>query len=267
MSTLKVTILGCGNSTGVPSIGGFWGVCDPNEPKNKRFCCSLAVQSGDTSLVIDTGLDLRHQSALFDITNINGILFSHHHSDHIDGIYTLRSLSMRNNHKTFPCYGSAETIHQLKRRFDYMFDAGDLSQLYPPVLTAHTYNDDDYMSLQHINDIAYVPFLMDHGTCHTLGYRFGDLSYCADMWRLDNNALKTISGSKILIVDGAGYHDPENPAHADLETIYSYNEIIGAEQVYITGLSPRMDYKTLQDELPEGYYPAYDGMCFEIFQM
>lgn len=262
--SLKVTLLGCGNSTGVPAIGGFWGDCDPKEPKNKRFSCSLAVQSDTTTLVIDTGLDLRHQATLFDITDIDSILYSHHHSDHMDGISVLRSLSLRNNHKTFPCYGNAETVNYLKNRFGYMFDAGKFAQLYPPVITAKIFSDDQYGNLQHINDIAYVPFIMNHGTCDTVGYRFGDLSYCADMWRLDDNALKIISGSKALIIDGAGYHNERNPAHADLETIYKYNKIIGAEHVYITSLSPRMDYKILQKELPKGFYPAYDGLTFEI---
>jgi phosphoribosyl 1,2-cyclic phosphate phosphodiesterase len=101
---------------------------------------------------------------------------------------------------------------------------------------------------------------MDHGSCLTTGYRFGDLSYCVDMKRLDHKALDILQGSKIWIVDAAGFNNPNHDVHADLETVYKYNEQIKAETVYITSLSTQMDYKTLQAELPEGFAPAHDGL-------
>ena len=87
-----------------------------------------------------------------------------------------------------------------------------------------------------------------------------------DVKSLDEKALNIVKGSKIWIVDGCGYNNPDNKVHADLEKLYRYNEFIKADKVYITSLSSLMDYKTLEKELPDGFYPAYDGLSFEIKQ-
>ena len=261
--SLNITILGCGGSAGVPAIGNHWGNCDPAEPRNRRTRCSLAVQSDKTTIVIDTSPELNHQTALFDITNIDSVFYSHQHSDHSHGIHDMRSMFFRNGHHTIPCYGSAAALTEIKHRFDFMFSGGNHADLYPPVLTTHNYDDDQYGNLQKFKDIEYIPFEMDHGTCKTVGYRFGELSYCVDMKYMDDKALECVKGSKIWIVDGCGYDNAENPVHADLETLYRYNEIVGAYEVYVTSLSPLMDYRAMLRELPEGFYPAYDGLRFK----
>jgi phosphoribosyl 1,2-cyclic phosphate phosphodiesterase len=264
--SLKITILGCGNSSGVPAIGNYWGVCDPDEPRNRRLRCSLAVKSSNTTVVIDTGPDLSHQTTLFDIMQINGVFYTHAHGDHTNGICDLRSLFLRNNRQTIPCYSSSQALDQITNRFEYMFDAkaGDNARLYPAVLTAHVFNEQQYGNLQHFEDISYVPFLMDHGSCQTVGYRFGDLSYCADMYQLDDYALSCIAGSKIWIVDGGGYNNKGNPVHATIEKLQAYNECVKAKEVYLTCLTPAMDYHSLLDELPDSFYPAYDGLSFTM---
>jgi len=262
--SLKFTILGSGNSSGVPAIGNFWGDCDPADPRNRRTRCSLAVQSDETTIVVDTAPELSHQTTLFDIINIDGVFYSHQHSDHSHGIHDLRSMFFRNGRHTIPCYGGEFALEEIKRRFDFMFSGGNHAELYPPVLTTHSFDDDQYGKLQHFKDISYVPFEMDHGTCTSVGYRFGELSYCVDMKRINNEALECIKGSKIWIVDACGYNNPDNPVHADLDALYRYNEIIGAQEVYVTSLSPLMDYKMLIKEMPKGFYPAYDGLTFEL---
>ena len=264
--SLKITILGCGNSTGVPAIGNFWGDCDPEEPKNRRFRCSLAVQSEKNTIIVDTGPDLTHQTTLFDIININGVFYTHAHSDHTNGINDLRTMFYRNGQTPIPCYGSSKALDEIVQRFDFMFKANDNANLYPPVLKAQSFEPNQYGKPQHFDDISFIPFKMDHGTCDTVGYRFGDLSYCVDMKFMSDKALESAKGSKVWIVDGSGYNNKEHPVHADFDTIYKYNETIRAREVYITGLTPFMDYQTLLKELPEGYYPAYDGLTFEVSQ-
>ncbi|MCK5373882.1 MAG: MBL fold metallo-hydrolase [Alphaproteobacteria bacterium] len=262
--SLKATILGCGNSTGVPAIGNYWGKCDPNEPKNRRFRCSLAVESEETTIIVDTGADLRHQTTLFDIIKIDGVFYTHHHSDHTHGIDDLRSLFFRNDRTSIPCYGGAKTMHDIMQRFDFMFKGGNNAHFYPIILTAHPFDNNQYGNLQCFKDISYIPFEMDHGTCTTVGYRFKDLSYCVDMKSMDDKVIECVKGSRIWIVDGAGYHDSDHTVHADLETLYRYNDIIGAQEVYVMSLSPFRDYQTLKKELPEGFYPAYDGLTFTL---
>ena len=93
----KVTVLGCGNSTGVPAIGNYWGKCDPNEPKNKRTRCSIAVQTEQTTLIVDTGPDFSAQLTRENINHIDGVFYSHAHSDHVNGMDELRIIRFRNN--------------------------------------------------------------------------------------------------------------------------------------------------------------------------
>ncbi len=261
--SLKIKILGCGNSSGVPAIGNYWGVCDPSEPRNIRMRSSLSVQSNETTIIVDTGPDISRQTTLFDITSIDGVFYTHQHSDHTNGISDLRMMYFRNGCHTIPCYGSAEALDEILQRFDYMFIVGDHTKLYPPVLTVNSFETNQYNEVQSFKDISYIPFLMDHGTCAAVGYRFGDLSYCVDIRSMDDKALECIKGSKIWIVDGSGYNSKDHPVHASLETLYRYNEYLEVQEVYITSLSPSMDYKTLLKELPEGYYPAYDGQTFK----
>ncbi len=262
--SLKITILGCGNSSGVPVMGDAWGNCDPNEPRNIRSRCCLAVQSGKTTILVDTSADIRQQINKFNITSLDAVFYTHQHSDHCHGIDDLRPFYFRNNKSRINCYASLDTMNEIKIRFHYLFDGGVNRGIYPPLLNGFAFEDKDYGSKLMLGDIEYTPFEMDHGTCISTGYRFGDISYCVDMKSLNDKALDIIKGSKIWIVDGCGYHNPDNLVHADLERLYKYNEFIGADKVYVTSLSSFMDYKTLEQELLSGFYPAYDGLSFEI---
>tara|TARA_B100001989_G_C24548849_1_gene472813 strand:- start:3454 stop:4254 length:801 start_codon:yes stop_codon:yes gene_type:complete len=261
---LKITILGCGNSSGVPSVGNYWGNCDPNEPKNRRTRCSLAVQSKSTTIIIDTGPNFQDQMNAHNITGLDYVLYTHHHSDHINGIDDLRPLYFRGGREEINILTSRESLSELEKRFHYLFTGGNNAEFYPPILKGHAFQPQNYHHVNRLGDIEFIPYEMDHGTCMAVGYRFGDISYSLDMKELSDEALETIKGSKIWIVDGAAYKNPNNAVHADLESLYRYNEIVQAEQVYVSCLSPQMDYRTLQEELPQGFYPAYDGLSFVV---
>lgn len=256
----KATILGCGNSTGVPAIGNYWGACDPSEPKNKRTRSSIAVQTDTTTLVVDTGPDFREQINCANIASVDAVLYTHAHGDHVNGIDELRTLSMRQQ-KLMPVYLNEWSLEDLERRFFYLFKGG-MSELYPPVLEPHLIKE--FGRKMKIGDIEFVPFEQDHGTCMTVGFRFGDFAYSVDIKDLNDEAINLIKGVKSWVVDGAGYKSTTNKVHAGLERIYELNQKIGAETVYITSLSLGMDYQTLCGELRPGYKPAHDGMILDI---
>ncbi|MGQ0527494.1 MAG: MBL fold metallo-hydrolase [Alphaproteobacteria bacterium] len=258
----KITVLGSGNSTGVPAIGNYWGACDPAEPRNRRTRCSLAVQSETTTLVIDTGPDFREQLNSAGISMIDAVLYTHAHGDHINGIDELRTLGMRAK-KLMPIYANKWSLDDLEVRFHYLFRGGK-SEIYPPILESHLIDEKQFGKPVQVGDIIFTPFDQDHGTCNTVGFRFGDFGYSVDICDLDGRALETLKGIKTWIVDGAGYKSTTNKVHAGLEKIYELNEKIGAVQVYITSLSLAMDYRILKKELRDGYEPAYDGLAFEI---
>ena len=257
MSKLKITIMGCGNSSGTPSIGNHWGNCDPHEPRNLRTRPSVAVQSEDTTIVIDTGTDFREQINRTDIKAVDAVLYTHSHGDHIHGIDELRVFRYRFG-SYVPIYGNRVSIEELQERFSYLFV--ERAAIYPKVLEPHIIENKDFCHPMTVGDITCIPYEQDHGTCKSLGYRFGDTAYSTDMVDMDHASIETLKGIKCWIVDAAAYKLEKNPVHANLKKIYELNEIIEAEQVYITHLSNQMDYQTMIKELPEGYAPAYDGL-------
>lgn len=256
--SLKFTILGCGNSTGVPAVTNYWGDCDPNEPKNRRRRCALAVQSDTTTLIVDTGPDFREQMNAYDIAQIDGVLYTHEHADHMHGIDDLRFYRFKQE-KLIPTYLSQETMDAIQNRFGYMFDGGNW-EIYKPILT---HNIIEFGKTHQCGDIEFMPFAQDHGSCTSTGYRFGNLAYSVDILTLDDTAIETLKGIQKWIVDAAAYHNENNKVHATIKTIAELNKRIGAKQVYLTSLSLGMDYQTLCDELPDHVHPCYDGLVIE----
>lgn len=257
MTQLRFTVLGCGNSSGTPSIGNYWGNCDPAEPKNLRTRPAATIQSATTTILIDTGPDLRQQANKAGIETVDGVLYTHAHADHIHGIDDLRSFRLRAK-SLIDIYGNQATMDELQERFAYMFI--EKHGIYPQIVEPHAFEDDAYGSPQKIGDIEFIPFIQDHGTCNSIGYRVGDLAYSTDVVDFSQQALETLRGIKTWIVDAAGYKMPKNMVHMTLREVYAMNEIVQAEKVYLTHLSNQMDYQTLRKELPQGFEPAYDGL-------
>jgi phosphoribosyl 1,2-cyclic phosphate phosphodiesterase len=260
--TLKITVLGCGNSSGTPSIGNYWGKCDPAEPKNRRTRPGIAVQSAATNLIIDTGPDFREQINRTAIKNIDAVIYTHAHGDHIHGIDDLRVMRLRHE-KIIDIYGNPATVAELEERFSYLFE--QRAEIYPKVLQSHRIEDSVLGQSFTIGDIPVIPFAQDHGTTTTLGLRFGDLAYSTDVVNLDESALATLAGIRTWIVDAAGYKMPENFVHLTLRQVYALNEIVKAENVYLTHMPSFMDYATLLKELPDGFHPCHDGLELEAY--
>ena len=261
MAGIKITVLGCGASAGVPAIGNNWGTCDPKEPKNNRTRASIALQSGETTLVVDTGPDLRQQLNREDIQRVTAILYTHAHGDHVAGIDELRSFQRR--YKTsIPIYGNKATIEELEDRFAYMFE-NKFEGFYPKVLDSNIFSETDFGMPRDIGDITFIPFEQDHNTCISLGYRFGGIGYSTDMINLNETSIEALKGIKTWIVDGAGYFFDTITVHANVQRVLELNEKIGAERVFLTHLSLVMDYQEMCEKLPENFYPCYDGLTFE----
>lgn len=260
MTKATLTILGCGGSGGVPLIGNIWRACDPNEPKNRRTRCSVAVRTDNSFVIVDTGPDFREQCNRQGVEDApTGIIYTHEHSDHVAGIDELRIL--QRVHKTkFDVYSNQKTIDNLLERFPYMFE-DRANGFYPAVCNAHILN---YGESYTIGDIAFSTFEMDHTTLSAVGLRFGNVGYSVDFNILDDKAIKALKGVDTWIADAAGYDSDANPVHANLEEIYRINAEIGAKTVYLTDMPPTMDYQTLLTELPEGYKPAYDGLQLDV---
>ncbi|MGM0422440.1 MAG: MBL fold metallo-hydrolase [Pseudomonadota bacterium] len=256
---IKITVLGSGASLGVPAAGGFWGDCNPENPKNSRTRASILIESAETRILVDTTVDVRTQlNRLGQINRLDGIILSHAHSDHINGLDDLRVISYMME-KPLEMYSNIETVDNLTQRFGYIFKGG-FNDFYKPFVKANTV---DYGPLQ-IGDIRMEIFEQDHGSCSTLGIRVNDFAYSVDMANLDDRALEVLEGVDTWLVDTAGYKKEQINTHATLDRVMEYVEKLDVPQTWLTVLTGQMDYDALCDELPDHIRPAYDGLTFSV---
>ena len=253
VKTMKMTILGCGTSGGVPRIGRQWGDCDPNEPKNRRRRVSILVQRGATNVIVDTSPDFREQCLDAGIDHLDAVLYTHDHADHTHGIDDLRGFFYLKR-SPIPAYGDAQTLSVLNQRFPYVFDG---THGYPAIAEAREIN-----GALKIGELDVMPFRQGHGPITSLGFRFGPLAYSTDLDALDEAAFAALEGIDIWIVDALRY-DP-HPTHAHLERTLAWIERVAPRRAILTHMNWEMDYQTLRRQLPAGVEPAYDGLAIEF---
>lgn len=273
---LRVTILGCGSSGGVPRFGGAdgageWGACDPNEPKNRRSRCSILVQRAHrqagfrhdkmTSVLVDASPDMRAQLLAARCSRLDAVLFTHDHADQCHGIDDLRvfALQMR---RRMPVYIDEKTGGSIVERFNYCF-VQKPGSYYPPIL--------DQIDMPPCGvpfavdgpsgEIPVTAFLQHHGGVNSLGFRFGGVAYTSDAVDLPEESFAMLEGVDVWIVDAL--QRKPHPTHAHLDLTLEWIARVKPKRAILTNMHLHMDYGTLKKELPEGVEPAYDGMLVE----
>lgn len=252
---MKVTILGCGSSGGVPRIGNDWGACDPTNPKNRRRRCSILVEDAGTTVLIDTSPDMREQLLDAGVTDLDGVVWTHDHADQTHGLDDLRVIAIRHRRRV-EVWGDAETLRRLKAKFGYCFPEGTTGA-YPAILNDHLI-DGPFR----VKDMDIRPFEQDHGTMSSLGFRIGGLAYANDVVHLDDAAFEAMADCEVMVVDALRY--TPHPTHAHLERALEWIERVGPQRAVLTNMHVDLDYETLKGELPDHIVPAYDGMVIEL---
>lgn len=257
---MKVTILGCGPSQGVPVIGGRWGACDPENPKNRRSRPSILIECADTRILVDTAPDIREQFLANDIGAIDAVLMTHLHYDHVAGIGELRTLSYLAK-RQIDVFGIKEVIDGLVSQNRYLFEADDSDDpvLYKPVAVAREMT---YGAPFDVHGVEVVSFRQDHGICDTAGIRVGDFAYSTDVVDLDDAAFDALQGIDTWIVDCLRT-DP-HPTHAHLDRTLSWIERVAPRRAVFTHMNYQTDYETMAAACPPGVEPGYDGMVLEL---
>jgi phosphoribosyl 1,2-cyclic phosphate phosphodiesterase len=262
---LKATILGSGSSGGVPRIGGAdgrgeWGVCDPNEPRNRRRRCALLVERGATQVLVDTTPDMREQLIDARVSRLDGVLITHDHADQCHGLDDLRMIA-QNMMRRVDVHAADETIRTLTNRFGYCFKG---NEAYPAVMQAHVIARPfrEFVIEGKGGGIAVTAFDQDHGTMVSQGFRFGPLAYSSDVFALDDTAFAALAGVECWIVDALRYRP--HPTHAHVEKALGWIERVKPKRAILTNLHIDLDYQTLRRTLPAGVEPAYDGLVIEL---
>ncbi len=250
---MKVTILGCGTSGGVPKMPEYWGACDPSNPKNRRLRASILVENDESAVVVDTTPDFRAQMLAADVKHLDAVFYTHDHADHVHGIDDLRGFFHQTREKV-PVYGDSETLSIIKQRFDYIFKT---QSGYPAMCRAH-----ELKGTTKVGSIKAIPFEQGHGNGISLGYRFGDIAYSTDLNRMPETAFEALKGVKVWIVDALRYKP--HPTHSHLAQTLEWISKVKPERAILTHMTWDMDYETLISELPTGVEPAFDGMVIEV---
>ncbi len=251
---MKVTVLGCGTSHGVPRIGGYWGDCDPTEPKNRRSRVSIAVEHSGKRLLVDTTPDLRTQLLAADIGSVDAVFYTHDHADHTHGIDDLRGLFHAMG-KPVDVYASERTLAILKERFGYVFKG---ATGYPAIAQGHTLTVGGPTP---IDDLQVQSFSLQHGTIESVGFRIGAMAYTTDFNEIPPQSESYLEGLDVWIVDALRRRP--HPSHPHLDLTLGWIDRYKPKRAFLTHMAWDMDYQTLCKELPLHIRPAYDGLVID----
>lgn len=264
MGTLRVTLLGCGSSGGVPRATGDWGVCDPNEPRNRRTRCGLLLQKwrGEagaaedaTTVLIDTPPDLRTQLAEAKPAHLDAVLISHDHADQVAGFDDVRAFFIKQR-RTIPVWLDEPTRRTFMTRFGYAFEAqggypaivrdgGHLAPLVPVRIDGPG------------GELEILPLDQDHGFSRSLGFRAGGFAYSNDVVAMPDATWDGLNNLDLWIVDAL--REKPHPTHAHLELALEWIARARPGRSVLTNMHIDMDYQALKARLPAGVEPGYDG--------
>ena len=256
---LKITILGCGSSGGVPRLGGHWGECDPTNPKNSRRRCSILVEritdAGKTAVLIDTSPDLRSQLLDANVGRLDAVIYTHDHADHVHGLDDLRMIVI-NMRARLPVWADGNTQNTLLSRFGYTFVQPPTSA-YPPILDINTINGDVRIDGAG-GTICFTPFEVKHGSIDALGFKIDNIAYLPDVSEIPDDVWPQLDNLDCWIVD-ALRRDP-HPTHSHLSQTLEWIERVKCKTAVLTNMHNDLDYQTVADETADHIQPAYDGM-------
>lgn len=254
---MRLTVLGCGTSSGVPRIGGDWGACDPADPRNRRTRAAILVQSATTTILVDTGPDMRTQLLAAGVGAIDAVIWTHEHADHTHGIDDLRQL-FHVRGAPVPGYARPETLALLQERFGYVF-AGRYG--YPPTSEARPLEE-----MTTIGDIRVRAVDMPHGEITSAGLRFEHggkaIGYATDFNAFTPEMERLFDGLDAWVVD-ALRHRP-HPTHPHLAMTLDAIARLRPGRAILTHMDQSMDYATLAAELPDRIEPGCDTLVVDV---
>ena len=254
---MKLRILGCGTSAGVPRIGNDWGACDPDEPRNRRTRASILLESDGQRLLVDCGPDMREQLISAEVDRVDGVIVTHEHADHCHGIDDLRRLSQILDGPV-PLYARADVLDKLERRFGYIFKG---TSFYAAVADPVELGDELTIGK------ALLRFVdQPHGGITSLGLRIEEggrsAVYAIDFHDMTDDMQRLYSAADVWISDCLGRYP--HPTHTHLDAVVGWAREMRVGKLYLSHMNNSMDYRTLVEELPDWAAPAYDGLEIEL---
>ena len=254
---MKVYFLGTGTSQGIPIIGSNHPVCLSTDLKDKRLRVSVWIHWGNNSFVIDCGPDFRQQMLTSNCQKVDGILYTHEHSDHTAGLDDIRPFNFKQGE--IPIYAHQRVIDNLKLRFDYVFKTENRYPGAPSVKTVEVVNNRPFT----IGNKTAIPVNVMHGDLPVFGYRIDDFAYLTDVKTVDESEMDKLKNLKVLVVN-ALRETPHN-THFNLQEALDFIDLVQPEKAYLTHISHLMGFhEEVQKKLPKNVYLAYDNLEITI---
>lgn len=253
---MTVTFLGTGTSQGIPIIGSNHPVCLSNNSKDKRLRVSVLVEWSNYSYVIDCGPDFRYQMLRANCSKLDGIIFTHEHSDHVAGLDDIRPFYFRQG--DFPIYAHKRVLSSLRKRYDYFFKT---EEKYPgvPTLVEHEINNSPFI----LGGIKVMPINVMHNKLQVFGFRFNDFTYITDAKTVSSEEIEKIKGTKVLVINAL--RKEPHISHFNLEEALNFIDTVKPERAYLTHVSHLMGFHDeVQQTLPKNVYLAYDNLKLNI---
>jgi phosphoribosyl 1,2-cyclic phosphate phosphodiesterase len=253
---LDITFLGTGTSQGVPVIACDCAVCRSRESKDKRLRSSILVETGNETIVVDTGPDFRQQMLRENVKKIDAVLFTHEHRDHIAGLDDIRAYNyiLQN---PMDVYAEERVIRALQYEFPYVF----AERKYPgiPQINVHLIDEHPF----NINTLTVMPIRALHYRLPVLGFRFGDFAYITDANHVSDQEKEKLQHLKIFAI--CALRKEKHISHFSLPGAINLIKEIKPEKAYLTHISHQMGlHANVEKELPESIFLAYDGLKVEL---
>ena len=253
--SLKLTVLGSGTSTGVPVLGCHCSVCSSSEPRNKRTRCSALLEWSGHKILIDTATDFRQQALREGIEQIDSVLFTHAHADHVHGIDDLRTFTLRSG-QAIPIYAARGVLDRIEGLFSYIFSESDVPG-YRPRLQVNEVNSPFDLFEQTV-----IPVPLMHGQGESLGYRVGNLAYVVDCSAISETSLALLAGLDVLVIDALRFR--EHDSHFSISEAIDMARQLRVPRTLLTHLTHDVDFQRHSPGLPEGVEFAYDGQTLTM---
>lgn len=254
-TAINVTILGCGTSKGVPEVACRCRVCTSGDPRDKRLRASALIRTHGMTILLDASPDFREQALREGLTDIDAVLLTHSHYDHVGGIDDLRPFCA---HRNVPIYLQKDVNDDLHKRLDYCFRP----HLYPGVPTFDMH-EIDYHQPFYINGLKIIPIRIMHGQLPILGYRIGDFAYITDAKSIPEEEMEKLMGLKVLVVNAL--REREHFAHMSFAEAFELIKRLKPEEAYITHTNHESGlYTEMEAKFPEHVHPAYDGLRLTV---
>lgn len=249
---MKVTFLGTGTSQGIPIIGCNCAVCQSADPRNNRLRVSVLIETDDRTVVVDSGPDFRYQMLRAGVKDLDAILFTHEHKDHVAGLDDIRPFNYL-LHKVIDVYATERVQEALRREFSYIFHDTRYHGL--PQIRLHTVTNQPFS----IGETIFMPIEVMHHKLPVLGYRFNNFTYITDAKTISDESLEKIKGTKYLVLNALQKTD--HISHFTFDEAIAFAEKVGAEMTYFTHMSHNLGlHEDIEKELPPNIRLAYDGL-------